>query len=105
MMNKMRVTIPSGNSIFQCDAIMHEGAIWLVPTWIEVPSERCTKPERIIPLSALQHQMMPSNSPFGNYLVGEPVPDQVLTGTPTLEQMMHYRVQMRPDISFPAGAA
>ncbi len=40
----------------QCAGIEHEGKKWLVPQWIDIPSEKVSTPERIICLEGLPYQ-------------------------------------------------
>lgn len=42
------------NEIFTFDAIWHEGELWLVPNWLEHPSGKVIRPERIIRAALLQ---------------------------------------------------
>lgn len=81
------------------DAIEHEGALWLVPTWLEALDEGWRTPARIIPLATIRHQRVSERSHqivvnvgLPKALFGDPIP-------PELARQFHVRE--RPGIQFP----
>ena len=42
-----------GGTIFKCDAIEHEGKLWLVPEWLDGTTKGTVRPARIICLRDL----------------------------------------------------
>ena len=42
--------------VVTCDGIEHEGKLWLVPGWLEHPTEPIAIPERIIRFDCFPHQ-------------------------------------------------
>src|SRR3981189_2448616 len=58
-----------------CDAIRHEGEIWLVPDWIRSPRGRSAKPLRMIPLSKFPHKVFRQTpEAFADYGIDGVVP-------------------------------
>ena len=42
--------------VVTCDGIKHDGKLWLVPKWLEHPTESIAMPERIIRFDCFPHQ-------------------------------------------------
>jgi hypothetical protein len=101
-MKILKVVIPSdGGKIYKCDAIEHEGKLWLVPQWLAVPAKGVTKPRRIIRMDSLQHQRM-SNPAYGmDYILNGYMPKDVLDGRATPEQARQYEIVELPEIEIP----
>jgi len=89
--------------IYQIDAIEHKGKLWLVPHWIESPTEGLKRPTRIIRMDQLKYQKLPSGDARGNYLLNEPVPKSVLDGTASAELAATFEIVDLPNVSFPSG--
>lgn len=88
-------------AIYQCDAIEHEGKLWLVPEWLDVPAQGVTKPRRIIRMDTLRHQPM-SNPAYGmDYILNDCMPTAVLDGTAPPEQARQYEIVELPEIEIP----
>ena len=69
---------PDG-AIYQMDVIQHDGRFWLVPMWIESPSEGWKKPARIICLDTLKHQKS-IGSPTADFVLNVPLSKAVCDG-------------------------
>jgi hypothetical protein len=86
-----------------CDAIRHEGEIWLVPDWIRSPRGRSAKPLRMIPLSKFPHKVF-SQTPvaFADYGIDGVVPkalfdlhiSDILVGGFGVRERPNLRIQM-----------
>ena len=101
---KVIVQIADDKSNGMCDAIEHEGRIWLVPHWLESPTRAETKPSRLIPLDILQHQTLPAGNPYGaDYIVNDPMPKQLFDETIPTQLAKLFQVVESPDIVIPAG--
>jgi hypothetical protein len=89
-----------GNGVLEVDAIKHDGRVWLVPNWLDHVDEGYMTPERIVGLHAIRHRQLepPLKDYEVDYLVNETVPEAVLSGEPSNEQVKKYDIQMRPDI-------
>ena len=48
-----------GGGLVSMDVIEHEGQPWLVPSWLEHPTEGLQTPERMILLATIPHQSQP----------------------------------------------
>ena len=66
-------------NIYTCDTIEYEGRMWLVPHWLESPSERMRMPVRIVLLDVLPHQKTPG-SPFGDFVLNQGISKAVFEG-------------------------
>jgi hypothetical protein len=82
--------------MFKADTIEYENKFWIVPTWLEAPSEGWKTPERIVCLNSLPHQ----KSSFGDadFLVNNPIPKDILYGQIPTQLKDKYVVIMHPDI-------
>lgn len=69
----------SDGMVVTCDGIKHEGKLWLVPRWIEHPTEPFAMPERIIRFDCFAHQ--PGQGDGLDYQnIQLPIPESALLG-------------------------
>lgn len=96
----MVIGIENG-AISKCDGIEHEGKLWLVPHWLDVPAQGVTKPARLIRFDLLPHQHTP-NSQYGvEYVINYPIPNE-LFGVQTPKQAIPgFEFQELPEIALP----
>ena len=87
--------------ILTVDTIEHQGALWLVPYWLEAPDEGWQAPQRIIRLDVLQHQKSAGKNV--DYILNGPIPTAVLDGNATPEQLKLFVVIESPAIRIRAG--
>jgi hypothetical protein len=99
---KAMVAIEGESSIYQMDAIEHEGKFWLVPTWLDSPDGKQSKPLRLILLDSLQHQRLDqSGGAPADFAVNNPIPKAVLDGRPPKQEgfsLNMYVVVEAPDL-------
>ena len=89
--------IDGSNEISLFDTIRHDGKWWLVPRWLEAPTEGWKIPTRIILLDVLRHQDAPPDYP-AKFLLNDPIPKSVLGGEIPKQPEGKYVVVERPDI-------
>lgn len=65
--------------IYKVDTIEHEGALWLVPRWVEVIKPEGQEPARAIRLTGLEFEASPN--PDADYFLKKPIPKAILHGT------------------------
>jgi hypothetical protein len=82
------------------DTIEHEGHLWLVPEWLEAPSEGWKTPRRIICLSLIRHQQTPKHPRF-QYMTTDPIPIAVFDGHAQPEEAVGFVVVEAPNIRVP----
>jgi hypothetical protein len=82
------------------DVIEHAGTFWLVPEWLENRVEKWRMPARIVSLDGLKHQRT-TGSPFGDFVVNEPLSEAVLSGRAQPTKGSRYRVLENPGGQFP----
>ena len=84
------------------DVIKHEGKLWLVPHWLELPKDKVSRPARIIRFDNQQHQHVPQamNQGWPEYMLNTPVPKRLLDGVPP-QQPTSYEYADNPDIDVP----
>jgi hypothetical protein len=99
--SKTLISYREGGSIYMCDTIEHEGKLWLVPHWLESPSEGTKQPTRIIRLDGLQYQRMTNPAYGADYILNEPLPKAVFEGPLPKELEGQYVAIERPDIPLP----
>lgn len=63
-----------GNQII-CPTIEHEGELWLVPKWLELPTEESPKPERLIRVRGVPFRPAAGNV---DYVLDCAIPTSVL---------------------------
>jgi hypothetical protein len=68
---KVIVIVGGIDQIDNVDAIEYEGAVWLVPVWIEQPASGLQKPARIIRVD--QPEQAPTST-GARYFLSKPVP-------------------------------
>jgi hypothetical protein len=76
---KTAVLVEDGGDLLQCDTIEYEGKLWLVPEWLEVPTQRMTMPTRIIGLDRSLFQKPSPKYPV-DYFLSCPLPKAVFYG-------------------------
>lgn len=90
---KIFKTLICGDGFYSCDAIEYKGGFWLVPHWLEAPSEGYKIPTRIIRFDKHPYQ----KDSFGaDFLLNAPIPKAVLDG----QTKDGYEVIDRPDLKF-----
>jgi len=86
-------------TIYLMDTIQHEGRFWLVPQWLEAPSQGWRKPARIICLDLLPHQTMSSHK--ADFLLNQPLPRCAYDGTVPTQLEKQLVVIIAPEIQVP----
>ena len=76
----------------KCDTIKHEGKLWLVPEWIEDPPAEVITPKRMVCFADLQYQVLKPGALYGDFLLKESMPKDVLDGKTTKHGDKHYLV-------------
>jgi hypothetical protein len=95
---KALVWVEGNSQLLTCPAIEWESRVWLVPRWIEMPSEGYGKPERLILMEQFQHQKIPDGNP-ADFAVNVPIPRDLFDADPIPpEAKARYVVVEKPDI-------
>lgn len=100
------ILVQDDGTLAECAAIKHKGGFWLVPQWLDSPSEQTTSPERIIGLAAASVQ--PGGRRGGrdfDLLVNDPIPIAVLYGPNPTQAAGSFVVEMAPAIVFSRRSA
>ena len=105
---KLIVTFEDGVQA-TCSAVVYQGTIWLVPTWLPFPTEGYAKPERMIRLDQFrfQHFDPPVSGPpplgGADFAVNDPLPRALFDGELSLQLTAQYIVLDKPDARFRTG--
>lgn len=83
--------------IYILQAIKREDGLWLIPSWLENPSEGWKIPERIIRVDPSEYEELGGDYP-AEYHTKHPVPRAVLNGQSRTVEGISYDVVERPDI-------
>lgn len=84
-------------SIHKCDTIEYDSKFWLVPHWLEGPTEGTKKPERIVCLAPLRHQRL-ANTDYADFYLNDPIPRGILYAPiPTTQEAPYFAIA-RPEI-------
>ncbi len=94
------IYLEGGTGTFLVDTIEYDGKMWLVPRWLEAPSEGWKTPARIVLLDSLDHQEIPAGDP-ADYLLKSPMPKDVFEGRIPKESEGEFVVIERPDVKIP----
>jgi hypothetical protein len=100
---KVMLSVEGDANIFECDAIEHEGAVWLVPRWLPTQDDGYTMPERLIRLDQFAHQRLAQPSDPADYAVNAPIPKVLFEGPISVKLQEHFAVLDRPDIRLRIG--
>ena len=93
----------------QCGAVEYQGAIWLVPKWLQFPNEGYAKPERMIRLDQFRFQKFdpPATTPplfaGANFAVNDALPRALIDGEISQQLRDKYVVLEKPDAKFRVG--
>lgn len=93
-MTKFTLVGSDDGKILKIDTIEHEGALWLVPEWVEVINPAGQEPKRAIRLTGLDFEDCPT--PAADYLLKRSIPKHVLNGTTPPEKATGFVVVDRP---------
>ena len=87
-----------------CDAIEHEGRLWLVPGWIELPDKAARMPARIMPIDLFRYQTVPpSDGQPMDLVVNDGIPIEFLAAEIPLPLRSKFQIVERPNIEIPVG--
>ncbi len=89
----------TAGTVFMMDTIEHEGRMWLVPEWFDMPGKGWSRPARLICLDVLPHQK--SSGSQWDYILTRPIPKPVCDGRIPKEVAHEYVVIERPNIEVP----
>ncbi len=92
---KVMVAVDGMDGFSLCDAIELQGGIWLVPKWIESPSEGWKTPARMFLMNLLPHQKMGGDWP-NEYVLSESLPKELFDGSDTSKLDIRFSVQDAP---------
>jgi hypothetical protein len=80
----------SDGYVGRCFGLQYEGKLWLVPSWLQLPSEPSARPERIIRFDTFPHQALDGHEfDYENILL--PISEAALRGElpPEIECRYH----------------
>lgn len=100
-MKVFKTLVASEGGIYKFDTIEYQGGLWLVPKWIDMPSEGYVSPMRLIRMDVLPHQRTPGGP--GDYMLNHPVPRAVLDGNVSPQSAKAFVVLEQPDLKIPVG--
>ena len=93
------VSFDDSGKIFIADGLEYQDSVWIVPKWLNYPTEGNRKPERIIRLQKDETQHTPNNSSY-LYSAKYPLPASLLSALSQSEIPEGYVVQFLPDLAF-----
>lgn len=102
IMKIFKTLVPSdAGAIYTVDTIQHQGGLWLVPRWLDVPEKRETMPARLIRMDLLPHQRIESGQP-ADFVLNGYMPKALFDFDAPLKSTLGFEVIELPEISFPA---
>lgn len=103
MLLTVLIALEGKPDIFDCAAIEHEGAVWLVPRWLPVPDEGYAMPERLIRLDQFAHQKLDQPGDPADFALNVPLPRALFEGPITEQIKSIFVVLDRPKIKLRTG--
>jgi hypothetical protein len=95
------MVVSADGPLYQIDVIEHDKKLWLVPQWLDSPAEGVSRPARIIRMDTLPHQKNLPGSPYGDYVLNEPVPTELLNLQTPKQPIDGFEFQEMPELSVP----
>jgi hypothetical protein len=95
-MKKVAFLKEDGGELTFRDAIEFEGKLWLVPEWLEGPTEGTRRPTRIICLTGLPMQTAGPKYPMIDWFLSVPLHSDILGGRKVSQNPL---VIERPEIN------
>lgn len=92
------VALEGTGATYKVDTIEYEGKNWLVPEWLENPSQGWYMPARIVCLETLQYQV--SETEGIDFVLNTIVPKSVFEGRVPNGTTDQFVVVEKPDIRF-----
>jgi hypothetical protein len=83
-----------------CTAIMHNEKLWLVPQWLDNPTEQTTKPERIICVDGMYQPGGKVGHGSFDFVLNVAIPKAVLEGPIQSQIIGNFVVIGLPNIEF-----
>jgi hypothetical protein len=100
---KVMMALEGEPRIFECPAIEHEGAVWLVPRWLPTQGDGYAMPERLIRLDQFAHQVLRQPGDPADYAINVPISKVLFEGPISLKLKAQFIVLDRPDIRLRIG--
>lgn len=96
---------PEQGTTALCDGLEHEGKLWLVPQWLDVPGQGLTKPVRLIRFDQLEHTHSPGAKDGIEYVVNVPIPKTLFDiRTPKITEP-GFEVVDLPELALPRSGS
>ena len=103
---KVMMSLEGEPRIFECSAIEHEGAFWLVPRWVLLAEdEGYAMPERLIRLDQFAHKKLDQPGDPADFTINVPVPRKLFEGPVSRELQEQFVVLDRPNVKVRTGGA
>ena len=102
---KVMLSVQGERNIFECSAIEHEGALWLVPRWLPTQGDGYAMPERLIRFDQFAYQTLAKPRDPADYAINVPIPkDDLFEGPISPQLKAQFVVLDRPNIRHRTGS-
>lgn len=92
------ISLEGKPDIFDCSAMEYEGAVWLVPRWLNTPDDGYAMPERLIQLDQFAHQKLEQTGDPADFILNIPLSRALFEGPITHQLKLLYVVLDRPNV-------
>ena len=92
-----RANFVAEDGLYDVDIIDHNAEFWLVPEWLDNPSEKWSTPARIIRLNSIPHRKC-LGSPLADFLILPGVPKAAIFGPYPYIGPLQVEMVEAPDI-------
>lgn len=100
ILNPLSVGIFVGDKLCAFDAIESETGTLIVALWFANQGEGVRRPEYVIPLKSVRHQIDDSGTGPVKYLVNDPMPKSLFDGSASRQTQRQFHVRKWPEIHF-----
>jgi hypothetical protein len=101
ILNPLSVGIFVDDKLCAFDAIESEAGPLIVVLWFGNQAEGVRRPEYVIPLRSVRHQVDETGTGPVKYLVNDPMPKSLFDGSASRQQRRRFHVRSGPEIHFP----
>lgn len=101
ILNPLSVGIFVSDKLCAFDAIECETGALIVALWFANQGEGVRRPEFVIPLKSVRHQVADNGTAPVKYLVNDPMPKSLFDGSASRQQRRQFHVRKGPEVHFP----
>ncbi|MER9505989.1 hypothetical protein [Mesorhizobium sp. M0579] len=99
--DRTKALLMIGPALHLRDVIEHDNKLLIVVLWYANLAAGLRRPECVIPLASVPHEINETDPKFPRYLVDGIFPESLFLGTASENELQQYGVQKGPNATFP----